>query len=251
MEVTDVQKEELLKKTNQEIKVGVKKELNSSTKNDVNANSEITTEVIEMHEDNIVDLSSLVKVQDDSVLYNIKQAETWAPTYNPKTYKEQFYFQDDGSMWANINNVWTKVWPSASTTSTIIGKMTKTDQQLYTTWYAKVALNSSIYAEWITVDTANNRITVITPWYYNIIGQLGWDTLVADKYYSLYIVVWGTSIWEVRVHSSVTNVLTENIQNTIYLNAGDYVELYAYSNSGWSVYTKASATNTFLSVNKI
>jgi len=70
----------------------------------------IETTVIEMSKDKEpLDLEPLRKVEDDSVLYNIKKASSWAPTYNPTSYKEQFYFQDNWKLWVNINNTWVQI----------------------------------------------------------------------------------------------------------------------------------------------
>ena len=41
----------------------------------------------------------------------IKQTESGHPTYNPSTFKDQFYFEDNGSLWINIGNVWKEFTP--------------------------------------------------------------------------------------------------------------------------------------------
>ena len=41
----------------------------------------------------------------------IMKAGTGHPTYIPKTFREQFYFEDNGSSWKYINNVWREFTP--------------------------------------------------------------------------------------------------------------------------------------------
>lgn len=39
-------------------------------------------------------------------LLNIKKTQAGSPTYSPTRFVEQFYFQDNGAFWVNINNLW-------------------------------------------------------------------------------------------------------------------------------------------------
>lgn len=54
------------------------------------------------------------KMDNDTFVENIKKIKTVGsghPTYNPRDFKEQFYFEDNGSMWVNINNTWKEFTP--------------------------------------------------------------------------------------------------------------------------------------------
>lgn len=54
------------------------------------------------------DVASLPKplsVMDNDLLV-IKKARAGIPTYTPTRFIEQFYLQDNGVFWININNVW-------------------------------------------------------------------------------------------------------------------------------------------------
>jgi hypothetical protein len=42
----------------------------------------------------------------------IKQTGVGHPTYNPTEFKEQFYFEDNGSLWVNIGNTWKEFIPA-------------------------------------------------------------------------------------------------------------------------------------------
>ena len=42
----------------------------------------------------------------------IKHTGSGHPTYKPTNYKEQFYFEDNGSLWINIGNTWKEFIPA-------------------------------------------------------------------------------------------------------------------------------------------
>jgi len=43
---------------------------------------------------------------------DVKKVGNGHPTYTPTEFKEQFYFEDNGSLWININNVWKEFIPA-------------------------------------------------------------------------------------------------------------------------------------------
>jgi hypothetical protein len=54
-----------------------------------------------------IERETFITTQND-----IKKVCVGHPTYKPTEYKEQFYFEDNGSLWVNINNVWKEFIPS-------------------------------------------------------------------------------------------------------------------------------------------
>lgn len=105
MQIIDTQKEE-----QEKYKEANKLDGSNDKANSQSTNKDIETEVIEMTKDKeAVDLETLRKLEDDSVLYDIKKVQSWAPTYQPTSYKEQFYFQDNWKLWININNIWVQI----------------------------------------------------------------------------------------------------------------------------------------------
>jgi len=54
------------------------------------------------------------KMDNESFQYKqdeIKKTGTGDPTYKPRNFKEQFYFEDNGSLWINIGNTWKEFTP--------------------------------------------------------------------------------------------------------------------------------------------
>jgi hypothetical protein len=45
-------------------------------------------------------------------LSDVKQVGNGHPTYKPTNFNEQFYFEDNGSLWVNINNIWKEFIPA-------------------------------------------------------------------------------------------------------------------------------------------
>jgi hypothetical protein len=54
----------------------------------------------------------IAESQNDIMIKDImelKKAESLSPTHNPRRWKEQFHFKDDGTLWVNIDNTWVQV----------------------------------------------------------------------------------------------------------------------------------------------
>ena len=59
-----------------------------------------------------IDTKSISQETDLKILKDVKKHSANAPTYNPTTFQEQFYFFDDGvnkKLYININNTWVSV----------------------------------------------------------------------------------------------------------------------------------------------
>ena len=79
---------------------------------------------------------------------------------------------------------------------------------------------------------ASNKFTATQPGYYQVCGQVRWINTVADKKYYGAVYKNGESIAEVAMQSSIVGGLSCPIADTIYLADADYLELYAYHDSG-------------------
>lgn len=94
----------------------------------------------------------------------------------------------------------------------------------------KVLLDGETYD--VGGNFANNKFTAPTTGYYQVNATIFWQNPIADKIYAAYLYKNGARIALSQSHSSSTSSLSTDINDVIKLTATDYVELYAYHNSG-------------------
>lgn len=113
-----------------------------------------------------------------------------------------------------------------------------TDQNnLNSNAWTKVALDSLDVDSGSSFNTLNNRFVVPASGLYQIIANVQFTNLIANKAYGVAIYVNGTSISEQFGHASATDNLTVKAIEEVFLKANDYVEVYAKPDVGGSANT--------------
>lgn len=125
-------------------------------------------------------------------------------------------------------------------------------QQIDNNTFTKVLLNGETYDA--LNEFANYKFTATVAGYYHVIGQVG----ISKNGYAL-----NQFIAEIRVNNAYVtrsqqadaSTLNDDISNLvtdiIYLNVGDYVELWAYQSAGLSKNLKVSSAMTYLTLERI
>lgn len=114
----------------------------------------------------------------------------------------------------------------------------------------KVLLDTETYDSGGNFDTINNRFVAPVAGYYLCHGAVGFSSITADRRYLSYIYVNGSAkIASTQQIGASTSTIVIHVSDIIYLNASDYVELYARQESGGTAVDVAGdSTNTYLAV---
>lgn len=127
-------------------------------------------------------------------------------------------------------------WQNVSSPSSlsIIRATPSTNQNIPISSWAKLAFNTEIYDTNTEYDTSNYRFTAITTGYYSIGASVRITPITAELKLAIYVN--GVSYSEV-LNSLSGNSTSLTINDIVFLNASDYVEIYFYNGSASSAYT--------------
>ncbi len=117
----------------------------------------------------------------------------------------------------------------------IAGKMSASSMATANATWAKIPFNVSVISSNITTDITNNRITVPVTGTYKLDGESSIDSLTSGNIFELRTRVNGTEISyaTARVISASSSLISYVSLSTILnLNAGDYVELWVFQQTG-------------------
>ena len=120
--------------------------------------------------------------------------------------------------------------------------------------WTKVALNNEggarSYDPGGNFDTTvNYRYIAPYPGYYTFHGSVRFRAVVVDKLYSVALYKQGAIAAHTHVHSALADVISANVSDTIYLTAGQFVELYVKSAAGVdTVDVEGTEDSTYLTV---
>ena len=122
-----------------------------------------------------------------------------------------------------------------------------TDQEnLVSSDWTKVLLDTESYD--VGSNFASNKFTVPVNGYYLVTGNVYYKNIVLDKRYQAAIYVNGAVVTSCALHASLAASISVPIYDIIYLNSGDYVELYAVQVSGADTVDISSGSSiTFMS----
>ena len=125
-----------------------------------------------------------------------------------------------------------------------------TTQSIAHATFTKILFDAESYDPGGNFDTANSRFVAPVAGMYMVAAaaRITDATLVADKNYGLHIYVNGERVLETWQQASTATRLTIFTFDIIQLNAGDYVEIYIYQDSGGSVDLQADSLSTFVSI---
>jgi len=117
--------------------------------------------------------------------------------------------------------------------------------------WTKVNLNSVTYDLGGNFDTSSNyRFDAPVSGLYQVLGKIDLINTIANKNYAVSIYVNGSSV--VHAHTNIgaaTDEVDVEVNDLIFLNKDDYVELYAQSNAGVNtVDIDSDSEHTFLVV---
>lgn len=116
----------------------------------------------------------------------------------------------------------------------------------------KLTLATNDFANGVTWDSGNNRLTILTAGQYLIIGSVAYNNTTADKQYIVEVYKNGSVLIQSDAQSAFTgnylSITTTDIQT---LAANDYLELYTYQQSGVSQTIDANTKFTYLSIAKV
>jgi hypothetical protein len=107
-----------------------------------------------------------------------------------------------------------------------------TQENLTDTVYTKANLDTELYDIGSNFDTTNKRFVAPLTGYYQVNAKATFKDPVADKRVGLSIYVNGVS-YDVRLsHTSSTSYAYASVSSLVYLQAGQYIELYAVVYAG-------------------
>lgn len=140
---------------------------------------------------------------------------------------------------------------TASTSTSVVGKMYPGSGQVVQAALVTISLDTSEIAEGTTNSTGSYYIEVPTTGQYYVGGQVRWDTISDGAAYWTYIYNGASLIAQTVVYGSASATLTVPAFTVVNLTAGDKLYLKCSQTSGTNDYTVAGSINTFLTVFKI
>lgn len=100
--------------------------------------------------------------------------------------------------------------------------------------------------------TTNFRYTATTEGYYLVTFAVFVAAAVADKFYSVFPVKnGGSGVAQSEVHSSSTSELTVSGAGMVYLDVGDYLELFMFHNAGSNATVNPNEGQTYMTVQRV
>jgi parallel beta-helix repeat protein len=126
-----------------------------------------------------------------------------------------------------------------------------TSQTLPSGTLTKVNLQSENFDLLGEFDTSTSRFTAAYAGYRRVTGAVCILAMVDQKEFDIYIYKNGSYVTNAFIQASGTGGLAIQVCDTIYLDIGDYLELYAFQNSGADQSISASSLRTFLAIEGI
>jgi len=127
-----------------------------------------------------------------------------------------------------------------------------TEQTVPSNTWTKVQLNAEEYDVNKEFDpTTNYRFTAKTPGYYLVIGKVEWNVTIADKRHRIAIRKNGADVVMGTFQPSFSDYFANMISDIIKLDAGDYLELWAYQNTGGDLDIRRGTENTYMSIHRL
>lgn len=119
------------------------------------------------------------------------------------------------------------------------------NQSISNASWTKIQLNSETFDVGGNFDNSTNyRFVAPITGYYQTNAVLTWSSIAGQDYY-IKIYKNGSGIITNHIHGITANELSMTLSDVVYLEAGQYIELYAYQNSGGN---KSATSETYMSV---
>lgn len=127
-----------------------------------------------------------------------------------------------------------------------------TPQTIPNTTHVKVNLDSKTYDPDNDFNTTLARYVAPSKGYYLVIGSVCWNPVTADRPYEAQIRKNGSQNTLATPHSAQPNGwIRQGVCDIIHLEASDYIELWAWHDSGRNIDAKAEEKATFLAIAKL
>jgi hypothetical protein len=116
--------------------------------------------------------------------------------------------------------------------------------------FEKVKLDAEKFdtlSEW---DTSTSRFTALNDGYYQVNAKVHWTTSVDSSIYALYVLKNSGQVEMARsdVLAAGDNRVSLFVSNLVYLDAGDYLEMWVYQGSGEAEEIRADSSFTYFSI---
>jgi len=203
------------------------------------------------------DKSSNFISENDTFILNerdIKKAQSGSPEtkgIEPKEYKEQFYFQDDGTLWVNIANTWKQFTSGAVTTGSRVFAQAGRDYDIPASGNLYVVnTETEIFDTGSEFNTTSFLFTAAIEGYYCVLGSISAKTILeSTKKYTLEIYKVSTLISQ-AITVGTGYAETIKTSSLVHLDAGDTLQM-SMRNNGTGTLTLSSGAGTSISIYKI
>lgn len=136
--------------------------------------------------------------------------------------------------------------------STFIRAYLASDATINTGGARKILFDTETYDALNEFDpTTNHRFTATRRGYYEINAVVMEDPTTDAISFSIFIYKNGSAITQKTQGSSGTDILSLQITDVLFLEAGDYIEIYVDSAEAGNITAKGGSTKTFLNIHRI
>jgi len=141
-------------------------------------------------------------------------------------------------------------WVDTQNNISIVRTNLSANQSLGTSGWQKLSFNTVVFDTKSEFSTTNNRFVAAKAGYYEV--NAGFHTFNQNdtNYYGIAVFKNGSEYQETSAHHYGINLISRTINCVIYLNASDYIEIYAHNvNSGTTI--DAFSGKTYFEVKQI
>lgn len=127
-------------------------------------------------------------------------------------------------------------WATANNTLSVTRTNLSADQALGTSGWQKLAFNTIVFDANSEFNTGSNRFVAAKTGYYEVNAGFHTFNQSDNNYYGIAVYKNGSEYQETSAHHYGINLISRTINCLIFLNANDYVEIYAHNvNSGTTI----------------
>lgn len=136
--------------------------------------------------------------------------------------------------------------------STVRAYLATPSQSIATTVYVKIQLNAVDFDLLSEYDMTTYRFTAAATGYYEVTGSIYWTTVIGLAFYSVRIFKNGNLISTGGALGQRAFDVISSVTDLVQLNAGEYLELFAFQDAGTDQTVQGSPTpGTFFSIKRV
>lgn len=141
-------------------------------------------------------------------------------------------------------------WVDTQNNISIVRTNLSANQSLGTSGWQKLSFNTVVFDTKSEFSTTNNRFVAAKAGYYEVNAGFHTFNQSDTNYYGIAVFKNGSEYQETSAHHYGINLISRTINCVIYLNASDYIEIYAHNvNSGTTI--DAFSGKTYFEVKQI